>query len=109
MNFRTQKDNIYNVSAMYQAFFICRQLFLIKMIFLLILLLATFQEVKNHEINPSKTIIWGPGLKPDKITMRARYIFLQFVDLQSKKYDFYFDYIYIDIYILKVIYIYIYI
>ncbi|KAK1133906.1 hypothetical protein K0M31_011692 [Melipona bicolor] len=84
MNFRTQKDNIYNVSTMYQAFFIYRQLFLIKMIFLLILLSVTFQEIRNHEINPSETIIWGPGLKPDKITMRARYIFLQLVDLQGK-------------------------
>ncbi|KOX68553.1 KDEL motif-containing protein 1 [Melipona quadrifasciata] len=54
------------------------------MIFLLILLSITFQEIRNHEINPSETIIWGSGLKPDKITMRARYIFLQLVDLQGK-------------------------
>lgn len=74
------------------------------MIFLLILFSVTFQEIRDHEINPSETIIWGPGLKPDKITMRARYIFLQLVDLQGKKYDFYFDYIYINIYEVKSLY-----
>lgn len=47
-------------------------------------MLLICQESKNIEINPSKTIFWGPGLKPDKITMRARYIFLQFVDLKGK-------------------------
>ncbi|XP_024220735.2 protein O-glucosyltransferase 2 isoform X2 [Bombus impatiens] len=41
-------------------------------------------EGSNAEINPSETIIWGPGLRPDKVTMRARYIFLQFIDLQGK-------------------------
>lgn len=60
------------------------------MIFISILLLLICQESKNIEINPSKTIFWGPGLKPDKITMRARYIFLQFVDLEGKKYVFLF-------------------
>lgn len=59
------------------------------MIFIPLLLLLICQKVKNVEINPSKTIIWGPGLKPDKITMRARYIFLQLTDLQGKKYVFF--------------------
>ncbi|KOC67192.1 KDEL motif-containing protein 1 [Habropoda laboriosa] len=54
------------------------------MIFISILLLLFCQEIKNLEIDPSKTIIWGPGLKPDKATMRARYIFLQLTDLQGK-------------------------
>ncbi|CAL7946832.1 unnamed protein product [Xylocopa violacea] len=52
--------------------------------FVSILLLLICQEVKNVEIDPLKTIIWGPGLKPDKVTMRARYIFLQFVDSYGK-------------------------
>lgn len=60
------------------------------MMFISILLLFVCQEVRNVEIDPSKTIIWGPGLKPDKITMRARYIFLQFVDTEGKKYIFHF-------------------
>ncbi|XP_034188596.1 protein O-glucosyltransferase 2 [Osmia lignaria lignaria] len=54
------------------------------MIFISILLLFICREVRNVEIDPSKTIISGPGLKPDKITMRARYIFLQFVDTEGK-------------------------
>ncbi|XP_043254089.1 protein O-glucosyltransferase 2-like [Colletes gigas] len=62
----------------------CTRLRTTKMILTLFLLLIVCQEGKNVEINPSKTIIWGPGLKPDKITMRARYIFLQFIDLQGK-------------------------
>lgn len=32
------------------------------------------------DIVPSKTLIWGPGLRPKEITMRARYIFLQLRD-----------------------------
>lgn len=54
--------------------------------FIPFLLLLICQEGTNVEIDPSKTIIWGPGLKPDKITMRARYIFLQLIDLEGKKY-----------------------
>ncbi|CAK9809863.1 Protein O-glucosyltransferase 2 [Anthophora plagiata] len=54
------------------------------MIFISILLLLICQEIRNFEIDPLKTIIWGPGLRPDKATMRARYIFLQFTDLQGK-------------------------
>lgn len=50
------------------------------------LLLLICEKVKNAEIDSSKTIIWGPGLKPDKITMRARYIFLQLVDVGGNKY-----------------------
>ncbi|KAK2579229.1 hypothetical protein KPH14_008198 [Odynerus spinipes] len=38
----------------------------------------------NVKIDPSKTIIWGPGLKPDKITMRARYFFLQLLDVHGQ-------------------------
>ncbi|XP_053987875.1 protein O-glucosyltransferase 2-like isoform X1 [Hylaeus volcanicus] len=55
-----------------------------KMIFISFLLLLVCQEGQNVDIDLSKTIIWGPGLKPDKITMRARYIFLQLIDLQGK-------------------------
>ncbi|XP_046604805.1 protein O-glucosyltransferase 2-like isoform X1 [Neodiprion virginianus] len=36
------------------------------------------------EIIPSKTLVWGPGLYPDKIVMRARYIFLQLRDQNEK-------------------------
>ncbi|KZC09703.1 KDEL motif-containing protein 1 [Dufourea novaeangliae] len=55
------------------------------MLFPLLLLLFICQEGKNIEVEPSETIIWGPGLKPDKITMRARYIFFQLVDSNGKK------------------------
>ena len=36
------------------------------------------------EIDPTKSIIWGPGLKPE-IVLRARYIFLQLRDSDGKK------------------------
>ncbi|XP_076674774.1 protein O-glucosyltransferase 2 isoform X2 [Andrena cerasifolii] len=52
--------------------------------FIPFLLLLICQEGTNVEIDPSKTIIWGPGLKPDKITMGARYVFLQLIDLEGK-------------------------
>nr|XP_033331176.1 protein O-glucosyltransferase 2-like [Megalopta genalis] len=57
---------------------------LTKMLFSLFVLLLICKEGIVVEIDPSKTIIWGPGLKPDKITMRARYIFFQLVDSNGK-------------------------
>ncbi|KYN02185.1 PREDICTED: KDEL motif-containing protein 1-like [Cyphomyrmex costatus] len=39
---------------------------------------------KNTDVDPLKTIIWGPGLKPAEITMRARYFFLQLVDSHGR-------------------------
>ncbi|KAJ8681052.1 hypothetical protein QAD02_016839 [Eretmocerus hayati] len=32
------------------------------------------------DIDAGSTILWGPGLDPENITMRARYIFIQLVD-----------------------------
>lgn len=55
-----------------------------------ILLLFIYEKVNyavlsyNIKIDPAKTIIWGPGLKPDKITMRARYFFLQLLDVYGQ-------------------------
>ncbi|KAI4497223.1 hypothetical protein M0802_007707 [Mischocyttarus mexicanus] len=55
-----------------------------------ILLLIIYEKMDNTvlssdiEIDSTKTIIWGPGLKPDKITMRARYLFLQLVDTNGQ-------------------------
>lgn len=59
----------------------------IACIFLLIIFEKMDYTVLSSKIkiNPTKTIIWGPGLKPDKITMRARYFFLQLVDAQGQK------------------------
>ncbi|KAK0076614.1 hypothetical protein PV325_005093, partial [Microctonus aethiopoides] len=36
------------------------------------------------DVDPHKTIAWGPGLNPEKIVMRARYFFLQLVDVNGK-------------------------
>lgn len=49
----------------------------------LVLLICT--GARNADIDPLKTIIWGPGLKPAEVTMRARYFFLQLVDLHGGK------------------------
>ena len=38
-----------------------------------------------HEIAPEESIIWGPGLKPEEIVMKARYIFLQLRDSNGMK------------------------
>ncbi|KAL2720809.1 protein O-glucosyltransferase 2-like [Vespula squamosa] len=58
----------------------------IACIFLLIIFEKMDYTVLSSKlkISPTKTIIWGPGLKPDKITMRARYFFLQLVDTQGQ-------------------------
>lgn len=37
------------------------------------------------EIVASKTLLWGPGLRPEDITMRARYVFLQLRDRDGRK------------------------
>ncbi|EZA48857.1 KDEL motif-containing protein [Ooceraea biroi] len=49
--------------------------------FLVVLICA---GASNIDVDPLKTIVWGPGLKPAEITMRARYIFLQLVDSSGK-------------------------
>jgi hypothetical protein len=38
------------------------------------------------DIDVTKTIIWGPGLNPENITMSARYIFVQLVNKDGKKF-----------------------
>ncbi|XP_032676241.1 protein O-glucosyltransferase 2-like isoform X1 [Odontomachus brunneus] len=48
------------------------------------LVILMYVGARNVEVDPLKTIIWGPGLKPAEITMRARYIFLQLADLHGK-------------------------
>lgn len=55
-----------------------------------VILLSNFGQswaVSNDytEIDPTKSILWGPGLKPVEIVMRARYIFLQLRDSDGKK------------------------
>jgi len=49
----------------------------------LVLLICT--GTRNADIDPLKTIIWGPGLKPAEVIMRARYFFLQLVDSHGRK------------------------
>lgn len=63
-----------------------------------LLLLFVCAKARNHfDVDPLKTIVWGPGLRPAAITMRARYFFLQLVDLDGRKLMF--NYIYNLIYI----------
>ncbi|XP_043275390.1 protein O-glucosyltransferase 2-like [Venturia canescens] len=38
----------------------------------------------NAEVDPTRTLLWGPGLNAEKITMRARYFFLQLYDSSGK-------------------------
>ncbi|XP_024882317.1 KDEL motif-containing protein 1-like [Temnothorax curvispinosus] len=39
---------------------------------------------RHVDVDPLKTIVWGPGLKPAEVTMRARYFFLQLVDSHGR-------------------------
>ena len=60
------------------------------LIFIIVLLVdklsgSTDSIFTPDSIEPSKTIVWGPGLKPDIITLQARYIFLQLVDKNNIK------------------------
>lgn len=48
------------------------------------LVLFIYVGAKNIDIDPINTIIWGPGLKPAEVTMRARYFFLQLIDSHGK-------------------------
>lgn len=54
-----------------------------RLIAFLALLICT--GVRNADIDPLKTIIWGPGLQPAEVTMRARYFFLQLADSHGRK------------------------
>lgn len=40
---------------------------------------------RHADVDPLRTIVWGPGLKPAEVTMRARYFFLQLVDSHGRK------------------------
>lgn len=38
-----------------------------------------------QRIDPSRTKIWGPGLKPDEIMLPVRYFFIQAIDDSGKE------------------------
>jgi len=48
-------------------------------------MLLIYTGAENIDVDPLKTIVWGPGLKPAEVTMRARYFFLQLVDSHGRK------------------------
>ena len=61
-------------------------------------------EIKIKDIGLLKTLVWGPGLNPENITLRARYIFIQLVDKNGKKFVlciFFNVYIYTYVYFLQ--------
>ncbi|CAD7078874.1 unnamed protein product [Hermetia illucens] len=47
---------------------------------LLILFILLKYGSSSKLVDPSKSLVWGPGLKPDKIVLPARYIFIHAVD-----------------------------
>lgn len=53
------------------------------------LLIANYAEIISannaEKIAPENSIIWGPGLRPEEIVMKVRYIFLQLQDGGGKK------------------------
>jgi len=48
-------------------------------------MLFIYTKARNVDVDPLKTIVWGPGLKPAEVTMRARYFFLQLADSHGRK------------------------
>jgi len=50
--------------------------------FLVLLICVSASDI---DVDPLKTIVWGPGLKPAEVTMRARYFFLQLIDSRGRK------------------------
>lgn len=54
-------------------------------LFILILTNICAGSFVTANVDPTKTIIWGPGLNPLKATMRARYFFLQLSDDNGQK------------------------
>ncbi|XP_034949394.1 protein O-glucosyltransferase 2-like [Chelonus insularis] len=53
----------------------------IQFIFLIFFYIPLYVAI---DIDPSKTLVWGPGLNPQKVVMRARYFFLQLRDYQER-------------------------
>ncbi|XP_055919879.1 protein O-glucosyltransferase 2-like [Eupeodes corollae] len=54
------------------------------------ILLLLFVNCVNSEtpiVDPEKTLVWGPGLKPDQIVLPVRYFFIQAVDKNGKNFD----------------------
>lgn len=56
---------------------------IMQLITLLMLLICA--SAINVDVDPLKTIVWGPGLKPAEVTVRARYFFLQLTDSRGRK------------------------
>lgn len=56
-----------------------------RLLMFLVLIIYIRAKADDASIDPSKTIVWGPGLKPAEVTMRARYFFLQLVDADGRK------------------------
>ena len=52
----------------------------------LILTTICCAQTIHQLVDPAKTLVWGPGLKPDIITVPARYFFIQAVDHNGQKY-----------------------
>lgn len=52
---------------------------------LLILLIFRFAVCKEQIVNVQKTLVWGPGLKPDNIVLPARYFFIHAIDETGRK------------------------
>lgn len=49
------------------------------------------ESTNSVNVETTKTYVWGPGLDPEKIVLRARYIFLQLVDKNGEKFVFLFN------------------
>lgn len=50
-----------------------------------LILLFQFAICKEQIVDVKKTLVWGPGLKPDSIVLPARYFFIHAVDESGTK------------------------
>lgn len=40
---------------------------------------------ESRLVDAEKTLVWGPGLKPDEVVLPARYFFIHAVDKNGRK------------------------
>ncbi|XP_030561243.1 protein O-glucosyltransferase 2-like [Drosophila novamexicana] len=51
-----------------------------------LIIILRFSACEDQSVDVKKTLVWGPGLKPDDIVLPARYFFIHAVDKTGKKF-----------------------
>ncbi|TDG44736.1 hypothetical protein AWZ03_008877 [Drosophila navojoa] len=62
-------------------------MFMLTAIICSVIFILRFSACEEQIVDVRKTLVWGPGLKPDDIVLPARYFFIHAVDTNGKKFD----------------------